>query len=198
MRLGEHDIQLKGINLSVILTLPSSDAGGQTSSTDTVDQGIKPKLINVSGFVLMSESEKLTAIMELAEALGEDGKRVKYDIIEPIAEAMNIRQVRFFDRFSVKEDEEKRKWRIDFVLREVNSVAEAKEKAANNSTAQTAGPDGLVDISTEQAEAQASIDKAAGANLTDFEQMLKKGDELLGQAVDKVNGLIGGDDESAV
>jgi hypothetical protein len=197
MRLGEYDIELKGINLSVILTLPSEDAGGQTSSTETIEQGIKPKLINVSGTVLMEEAEKLTAIIELAEARGEDGKRIKYDIIEPVAEAMNIRQVRFFDRLAVKEDETTRKWRVDFVLREVNSVAEVKEKAANQTTAETAGADGVVDISSAQEDAQEIIDKAAGANLGDFEQFLKKGDELLGQAVDKVKSLVG-DDESAV
>lgn len=196
MRLGEHEVDLKGINLSVILTLPSSDAGGQTSSTETIDQGVKPKLINVSGTVLITESEKLTAIIELAEAIAEDGKRVKYDIVEPVAAAMNIRQVRFFDRLSVKEDEINRKWKVDFVLREVNSVAEAKEKAASDSTAQTAGADGVVDIASAQAETQKSIDKAAGVNLGDFEQMLKKGDEMLGQAVDKIKNLVGVDEST--
>lgn len=197
MRLGEHEIELKGINLSVILTLPSADAGGQTSSTDTIEQGIKPKLINVSGTVLMDESEKLTAIIELAEAKDEDGKRTKYDIIEPVAEAMNIRQVRFFDRLSVKENESTRNWKIDFVLREVNSVAEAKEKAASDSTAQTVGSDGVVDISSEQAAAQESID-AAGVAVSDWEQMLKKGDELLGQAAETISAFVSGDDESTI
>lgn len=197
MRLGEHEIDLKSINLSVVLTLPSADAGGQTSSTETIEQGIKPKLINVAGNILMSEPEKLTAIIELAEAKSEDGHRVKYDIIEPVAEAMNIRQVRFFDRISVKENEASRRWRVDFVLREVNSVAEAKEKAESESTAQTAGAGGVVDISSEQAKAQESIDKAAGVNLGDFEKILQKGDELIGQAVDKIKTMVG-DNESAV
>lgn len=189
MRLNEHEIDLKGIVVSVILTLPSEDAGGQTSSTETIEQGIKPKLINVSGYILMNEKEKLTALSQLAEALDEEGKRAKYKIIEPVAEAMNIREVRFFDRFSVKEDETKRKWKIDLVLREVNSVAEAKEKAANEAVIQTAGAGGVVDISAEQASAQESIDKAAGANVTDFEQFLKRGDEMLGKAGEKISEL---------
>jgi hypothetical protein len=197
MRLGEHEIELKGINLSVILTLPSSDAAGQTSSTDTIEQGIKPKLINVSGTVLMDESEKLTAIIALAESKDDDGKRTKYDIIEPVAEAMNIRQVRFFDRLSVKENESTRNWKVDFVLREVNSVAEAKEKAASDSTAQTVGSSGLVDISSAQAAAQESID-AAGVTVSDWEQMLKKGDELLGQAAETISAFVSGDDESTI
>lgn len=196
MRLGEHEIDLKSINLSVILTLPSADAGGQTSSTETIEQGIKPKLINVSGNILMSEPEKLTAIIELAEAKGEDGKRVKYDIVEPVAEAMNIRQVRFFDRLSVKENESTRRWRVDFVLREVNSVAEAKEKAASESTAQAAGANGVVDISSAQADAQESIDKAAGVNLSSWEQMVKNFDDNVGGYFKYIG--IGGDDESAV
>lgn len=191
MRLDEHEIDLKGIVVSVILTLPSEDAGGQTSSTETIEQGIKPKLINVSGYILMKEKEKLTALSQLAETLDEEGKRAKYKIIEPVAEAMNIREVRFFDRFSVKEDETKRKWKIDFVLREVNSVAEAKEKAASEAAVQAAGAGGIVDISAEQASAQASIDKAAGANVTDFELLLKKGDEMLGQAGTKLKELFG-------
>lgn len=198
MRLGEHDIELKDINVSVILTLPSEDAGGQTSSTETIEQGVKPQLINVSGTVLMAEPEKLGAIKELATAIGEDRKRVKYDIVEPIAEAMNIRQVRFFDRLSVKENEVSRKWKVDFVLREVNSVAEAKEKSANESTAQVAGADGVVDITSAQADAEESIDKAAGVALTDVEQFFKKGDEWLGQAVDKIKSITGDDNEGAV
>lgn len=197
MRLGTHEIELKDINISVILTLPSADAGGQTSSTDTIEQGIKPKLINVTGSILMTDSYKLTSILELAEAKSEDGKRTKYDIIEPIAEAMNIRQVRFFDRLSVKENETSRRWLVSFVLREVNSVAEAKEKSASESIAQTVGSDGVVDISSAQAAAQESIDKAAGVNLTDFEQVLKKFDEFSGKAVEKIKSLVG-DDESAV
>ena len=67
--------------------------------------------------------QKLVAIVE---ATDDAGKRIIYDIVDRTANALNIKQARFAESMTVREDETTKSWSITFVLIEYRSVPEIK------------------------------------------------------------------------
>jgi hypothetical protein len=72
--------------------------------------------------------DDLKAIRQLAGKLAEDGTRHIYTIVNNTAEAMDIRQVKFYGDMAVRQDERLKAWRTTFLLKEHRSIAEKQEQ----------------------------------------------------------------------
>lgn len=128
MMLGNYTVPDKERRVSVALRFDEDQLGGQTSSTDTSHKGIKPMLINVYCLIPYLEPKKLTELVTVAQAVTTNGNKKIYDIVEPAANAMKVRQVQFTDTLEVREDFSLRAWGVSFALLEYKSVAEKTEQ----------------------------------------------------------------------
>lgn len=122
--------KLPGHNLTVsgMLTLAGEDLSGNSSTTAQADKGDKPKTLSVRLSVKFINAADLTALVALAEARDAAGDRVKYNIINDLAKAMNIRQVQFQGSFNCPENAGLRQWDISLDLVEWRSVPEKKQQ----------------------------------------------------------------------
>lgn len=129
---NETNIETLGKNFkrSITAEFDRKDLSGQTSSSATSNAGNKPKKISVSLQIPTDESEKLTELLGLAEALDEKENPLVYTIADPLARAMKIRQVIFAGSVTAKEDGTLRVYNVSFSLQESNSVAEKREERA--------------------------------------------------------------------
>lgn len=117
------------------LELKDQDMSGQSSSTDTSEQGDKGKKLSISGRIPFTDVDSLTQIYTLASAKDEDtNERKIYRIGNDTAKALKIRNVKFTGSITAREDESLQAWNISFVLREHNSIAEQKEQRAKEQT----------------------------------------------------------------
>ncbi len=128
MMLGNFKVPDKELKVSVSMSFGSEKLGGQTSGTDTAHKGIKPKTVYVSLLIPFDDAKSLTELTAIAEAVTENGNLKIYDIVEPAANAMKIRQVQFCDSFDVREDYNLLAWQVDFNVQEYKSVAEKTEQ----------------------------------------------------------------------
>ncbi len=132
----EHDgksfkLQLKGLHVAVKLSIKNKAVGGNTSASDTLNQGTKPKVVRVSGVVLFEDEEHLKELVKLAEAITEDGGRQVYTVDDKTVNVGDVRQVIFNNDFNYKQMNKFEAWNVEFSLLQFNTVAEAKE-ARNN------------------------------------------------------------------
>ncbi len=179
MRLNDTDILLYKFTVSMVSTLAGEGAGGQTSSTTTIESGIKPKVLNCSGSIAKKNPERLTALTALSEALDDKGDRVIYDIVDETASATNIRQVVFFDVITASSDEAIKKWKVSFSLIEKNSVAEAKQNQKIETDVLIQGENGGSVKAQGNNEEQLSTEGAAGTlSVGNIEQFLIAGEKL--------------------
>lgn len=178
MSLDGVSIFINSFVASVVYSLPSKLAAGDSASTKTLDKASKPKVMNCSGYISYDNYKNLESLLRLADAKDGEGKRVAYDVISDSAEVMGIRRVKFFDQFVASEQATKRKWKVSFSLREVDSVEEIKEQRQATKAATVAT--GEASQSVESPTNEAAANATAPAQLTQFEQMLSKVDEFIG------------------
>lgn len=124
------DFSVKGFELKVTaeLALPESDLSGQSSSSASAEEGIKPKRLRVSLKIPYDDNKNLTSLITLAEATDANGSRKIYNIVNQTAEAYRIRQVRFTERFTAQEQDDSQAWGVTFVLVEQRSIPERIEQ----------------------------------------------------------------------
>lgn len=122
----------KNLKVSVSLQLVRKDLSGMTSGTATVTGGNKPQVVSVSTTIPTSGKTDLYNLKTAAEALDKAGDPVTYTIVDATSEAMGIRQVKFCDTMSVKENDGLRAWDVSFTLQEVRSAAEKKEERSKD------------------------------------------------------------------
>ena len=183
MRLNDTDINLYGFKVSMVMSLPSDSSGGKTSSTADVDSGIKPKLLNCTGFAAKKDYRAVQEIVAMAEALDSTGNRIVYDIVDDTARVSNIRRVKFFDNVSITEDEQYKKWKVAFTLKEKDSVAESKLKQENNATVAVQGESGSTTETPTPSDTPTGTGQALGGKaVSDIESFLSIADEWLGSA----------------
>ncbi|MBL4574608.1 MAG: hypothetical protein JKY51_00725, partial [Opitutaceae bacterium] len=129
MSLFLNGVQVRGsqLNVSATLSLAGEDMSGQGSLAAMAETGDKPKQLAVRLLIKQLNAVDLTALIVLAESKNELGERTTYNVNNPTAKAMNIRQVRFLGDVSVSEDEGLRLWKVSFKLTEVKSVPELKQ-----------------------------------------------------------------------
>lgn len=135
MMLGDYAVPSKQRRVTVSLRFEETQLGAQTSGTDTAHKGIKPKLINVYCLVPYVEPDLLTDLVAVAESVTSNGNKTIYDIVEPAANAMKVRQVQFTDTLEVREDFTLNAWGVSFALLEYKSVAEKTEQRQPVATA---------------------------------------------------------------
>lgn len=128
LALNGKPVYLHNILMSVSVKREEKDMSGQKSSTKKTDKGVKAKELNVSGIIPYNRKEWLTDLFNLAEAEDGKGEQVKYRVSSITAEAVNMREVQFSNEVQAQELKEQLAWQISFTLREVNSVAEKKER----------------------------------------------------------------------
>lgn len=121
-------IKFREIDVRLSLDISNDDASGKTSSTETLNGGIKPKRLTVSCTLPMAEASELTKLLKKAEAIDAAGNRVVYTVSDKTADAADIREVIFHDRFDVRQREGLHAWQISFTLREYKSVPQVKEQ----------------------------------------------------------------------
>jgi hypothetical protein len=120
-------IELNELNVSLKLSLKNESISANTSASDTINKGTKPKSIYVAGVVKFEDQDHLKELIKLAELTDEDGIRQVFTINDKTAEIGDVRQVQFNNDFNVKKMAKFEAWNVDFSLLQKNSVAEAKE-----------------------------------------------------------------------
>jgi hypothetical protein len=128
LALNGEPVRMINMTVSPSLKFKDNDKSGQTSSTDTAEQGTKAKEIKVEGMIPYTDSAQLTRLFELAEATGSGGERQKYRVANPTAKAIKLRQAMFAGDLEAKEQKNLMAWAVSFSLKEQNSVSEKKEQ----------------------------------------------------------------------
>jgi len=173
VRLNEYTVPNSELRVNASLRIENETLAGQTSSTSSTNKGVKPKVLQVSLLIRFDDAKQLTELTSVAEAMDDKGALTVYDIVEPTANAMNVRQVQFTDNFSVREVDGNKAWRVTFSLKEYLSVSEKAEQrlAVSEPGAQSAEGDTISTASTSQ--------DTATEPLTGFEQFLSRVDKAL-------------------
>jgi hypothetical protein len=184
----EHEgrlFELKASNCVISVTLPikNKKLSGDTSSTLTTNEGSKAKVLSVACVIAFEDGEHLTELMTLAEATETSGKRRVYRIQQADAQIADIREVIFDGNFSYRKTEGLLAWSVTFSLLQYNSVAEAKEIRQQQQQANKAATSdsalGSPIVATQPAEPASANDPPDRKSLNQFEQLLKKIDQML-------------------
>lgn len=124
-----NDFRIPGKNLVVKgnLELRTEDIAGETSGTDTIEKGIKPKVLRVSVIIPFKTPQDLRNLIKTAEALNDVGERKIYTVTHRTANAAGIRQAKFFEHFNWNEADTMQMWKISFSLQEYLSNPERVE-----------------------------------------------------------------------
>lgn len=128
LALNGEPVRMMNMTVSPSLKFKEQDKSGQTSSTDTAEQGTKAKEIKVEGMIPYTDSAQLTRLFELAEATGSGGERQRYRVANPTAKAVKLRQAMFTGDLDAREQRNIMAWAVSFTLKEQNSVSEKKEQ----------------------------------------------------------------------
>ena len=127
---SSFELKLFDLHVGFKLSLKNKGVGSNTSSSETLNQGTKAKVISVAGSLTYEEEQHLTDLIKLAEAVKDDGSRQEYTLEDKTANVGDVRQVTFHEDFNVKKMPKFQAWQISFSLLQFNSVAEQKEQRA--------------------------------------------------------------------
>ncbi|MGZ5053572.1 MAG: baseplate complex protein [Methylobacter sp.] len=129
MSLHLNGTKVPGYNqkISIDLKFPSEDMSGNGSATTKAEKGDKGKTLKMTTLIRYVDADQLSLLTNLAEAKDSNGERVRYQIVNDMANAMNMRQGFFDESCSVKENDSTQDWTVNFTLSEHQSVPEQKE-----------------------------------------------------------------------
>ena len=151
------------------LPMPDTDLSGNSSSTAISEEGFKPKKLSISLKIRFDDHDDLSSLVQLAEAVNSAGERKIYTIVNKLAKAYNIRQVRFTESLRASELANSLAWQVNFSLLEYNSVPEKVESAQADNTSNTSDNDDAIVQDTPSATED-------NQELTEFEKLLAKAD----------------------
>jgi cell division protein ZapA (FtsZ GTPase activity inhibitor) len=123
-------VKLSSMRVEMSMELKDQDMSGQSSGTNTAEQGDKGKKLSFTGQIPFNDSDTLTRLYQLASAKDQHQNRQVYRVGNDIAQALKIRQAKFTGRINASEHGSLLAWNVSFELREHNSVAEQKENRA--------------------------------------------------------------------
>ncbi|MCP3943905.1 MAG: DNA-binding protein [Desulfobacteraceae bacterium] len=132
MQLDDFKIPGKKLVVKGNMELRTEDIAGETSGTDSVDKGTKPKILRVTLTISFKQPQDLSALVKIAEAKTSAGERQIYKITNKTATAAGIRQVRFFESFNWSEADSMQMWDVSFSLQEYLSNPERAENRKEN------------------------------------------------------------------
>jgi hypothetical protein len=137
-------------------------------------RGRNPKTLTCSMMVRYADAADLRALLRLAETTGSGGQPKLYRIVNDTAKAFGVRQVKFSDGVSAREDDNLRAWVIQFTLSEHLSNPERVEQRR-----QSAGVNAQAAAGQSVGGSAAEDGAESGPELTGFEKTLKKLDGWL-------------------
>jgi len=175
-----NDNKIPGHNqkVSIDLKFASEDMSGNSSSTAKAQKGDKGKTLKVQTTIRFIDADDLSLLVNLSEAKNAAGEQAVYHIVNPTANAMNMRQGFFDETLSVKENDSTEDWSISFTLSEHHSVPEKKESRKAEKKVTEQAPKGTPVNASGAANPNAVTEQAV--ELTPFEQKLKGLDAFLG------------------
>jgi hypothetical protein len=127
MLLDNYKIPGNDLKVRGTLELRTEDIAGETSGSDSVEKGTKPKILNVSVKIPYVMSEDLSDLIAVVQATEGDSRKI-YTITDKTANAAGVRQVQFAENFGWQEHDSMRQWDVSFTLREYLSNPERAEK----------------------------------------------------------------------
>jgi hypothetical protein len=119
---------LKNLIVNFEREFKSKDMSGQSSATDHAEQGDKAARLSVSGLIAFQDIDRLKTLEAMSAARDSAGERLVYRIVDDVANAFKIRQVKFTGRFSAAQQVGIMAWQVSFHLQEYGSIAERKEQ----------------------------------------------------------------------
>ena len=123
--------------VSMEMEIAGEDLSGYGAVTADADTGHKPKHITIKTKVKFSDEYQLSAIMQMAESVDENGERTVYTLVSNLTDAINMRQGIFKGSVRAVPDGTIKRWNVQFTLKEHRSVAE-KTQEQNTDTSQVA------------------------------------------------------------
>ena len=129
--LNGEPIRMKNLTVAPSLKFKEKDRSGQTSSTDTAEQGTKAKELKVSGLIPFTDEKQLVRLFEMAESKSHGGERSRYRVANHTANAVKFRIGIFAENIEATEQNNLMAWSVKFTLREQNSVSEKRESRLN-------------------------------------------------------------------
>jgi len=139
MLLDDFRVPGKELRVRGSLEMRSEDIAGETSGSDLVEKGIKPKVLCVSVIIPFADSQGLKKLVKAAENKTGSGEQKIYTITNRTANAAGIRQVRFVEYLGWSEDRSLQMWRVSFSLQEYMSNPERAEKRQDTTTTASTG-----------------------------------------------------------
>ncbi|SHO57903.1 baseplate complex protein [Vibrio quintilis] len=115
----------------------TQDMSGQSCNTDDAEQGEKAAKLSVTGLISFTDIEQLKTLEAMSAAKTETGDRKIYRVVDDLANAFKIREVKFSGRFSAEQQSDVMAWQVSFSLREHKSAAEQKEQHQKTKTKAT-------------------------------------------------------------
>ncbi|MET4706738.1 hypothetical protein [Endozoicomonas lisbonensis] len=131
VRVPGHNMTIRGT-----LRLEDKDLSGQTSASETAEEGIKPQVLAVSLIINMDAPEELDTLIGMARAVDDLGDRLIYDIVNTTANSARITRIKFTENLVYSENETQRFWQVNFTLRECQTVPEKIEERQEQPLAQ--------------------------------------------------------------
>lgn len=178
LRLNNEEILGKEFNVNIKLPFADSDMSGQSSSTDSAEQGMKAKELTVSYIVPFDDSDYLTQITNLAEAVDDQtSRRTTYRIGHDAAKAIGFYLAKFTGELNIQEMTDIQGWTVTFTMKEKLSVPERKGQRVSLSPAQQQTRSGDTETGITAPDNEAL---PPNTNLTDTERFFKNIDDSLG------------------
>ena len=137
LSLNGEILRLDNMTVSMSMELKDQDMSGQSSGTDTAEQGDKGKVLSFAGLIAFKNSDTLTKLYQLASAKNDVDNRQTYRIGNDTARNLKVREGKFTGTITATEHSSLLAWNVSFELREVNGVAEQKENRKNQQTTAT-------------------------------------------------------------
>jgi hypothetical protein len=134
MQLDDFKIPGKQLVVRGSVEIRTEDIAGETSGTDLVEKGIKPKVLRVSLIIPFKDQQGLRDLIRVAESKNDKGEQTIYTITERTANAAGVRQVRFVETLTWDESYTLQVWEVKFALQEYMSNPERVEKRRDTTT----------------------------------------------------------------
>ena len=146
LTLNGEAVILSNMTLTPSMSFKESDQSGQSSSTNTAEQGIKGKELKVSGLISYKNQAQLTRLFTLAEALDASGSLQRYRVGSAVSLAINLREATFSGTIEAAPAQGKMAWQVSFTLKEKSSVPEKKAARVKSppTSKQTPIPEGAI------------------------------------------------------
>jgi hypothetical protein len=122
------EILLNDLIVGFECSIKNKEIGNKSSSTGSINEGTKPKILTVTGVCSYENKDNLIILIKMAETTDNEHRRAVYTISDNTADVAEIREVIFHNSLSVKKMNGLQAWNVSFSLREYNSVVEAAER----------------------------------------------------------------------